>query len=60
MSAAELPDGRTLGPSTGQRDDAAVTFWGVAEVDGGVELGVEAVDVAELGGWEGGHGRLLD
>src|SRR5204862_1963200 len=48
-----------LGASAGQRDDAAVTLWGVAEVDGGVELGVEAVDVPEFGGWEGGHGRLL-
>jgi GMC oxidoreductase len=49
-----------LGASTNQRDDAAVALWGVAEVDQGVELGVEAVDVAEFGGWEGGHGRLLD
>jgi len=32
---------------------------GVAEVDGGVDVGVEAIDVAEFGGWEGGHGRLL-
>src|SRR4051812_38789336 len=49
-----------IGPSTGQREDAAVTLWGVAEVDWGVELGVEAVDVAEFGGWESGHGPLLD
>ena len=34
-----------LGASTGQRDDPAVTLRGVAEVDRGVELGVEAVDV---------------
>jgi hypothetical protein len=36
-----------------------VTFWRVAEVDRGVKAGVEAVDVAEFGGWEGSHGRLL-
>jgi hypothetical protein len=48
-----------IGASAGQRDDAAVALWCVAEVDGSVEVGVEAVDVAEFGGREGGHGRLL-
>src|SRR5450631_1077393 len=38
-----------FGTSTGPRDDAAVTFWRLAEVDQGVEVGVDAVDVAKFG-----------
>src|ERR1700736_6017981 len=38
-----------FGMSTGPRDDAAVTFWRLAKVDQGVEVGVDAVDVAKFG-----------
>ena len=38
-----------LGASAGQRDDAAVTFWGVPDVDRGVKVDVEAVNVAKFG-----------
>ena len=36
-----------FGTSTGPRDDAAVTFWRLAKVDQGVEVGVDAVDVLD-------------
>jgi hypothetical protein len=38
-----------FGTSTGPRDDAAVTFWRVADVDRGVKVDVEAVNVAKFG-----------
>src|SRR2546430_4652080 len=41
--------------AAGKRNDPPVALWGVTEVDGYVQLGVEPVDVAQLGVGEGVH-----
>src|SRR5439155_1239135 len=41
--------------AAGERNDAPVALRGVTEVDGCVELGVEPVDVTQLGVGEGVH-----
>src|SRR6478672_8331346 len=43
------------GVAAGERNDPPVALRGVTEVDGCVQLGVEPVDVAQLGVGEGVH-----